>query len=95
MSIWQSYSIVERKTMLQQLAEKEGIPDYAVEKDWWVSAILRALFDLDCSNHLLFKGGTSLSKGWRLIERFSEDIDIAINHGFFSLSVENNNQSRI
>ena len=49
-----------------------------VEKDWWVTAVLRAIFCLPYAQHLSFKGGTSLSKCWHLIDRFSEDIDIAI-----------------
>jgi hypothetical protein len=54
-----------------------------VEKDLWVCWTLRALFHLPSSGpHLTFKGGTSLSKGWRLIERFSEDIDIVIDREF-------------
>ena len=54
----------------------------SVEKDVWVTAVLRALFALPYSDHLSFKGGTSLSKCYNLIERFSEDIDIAVNRGF-------------
>lgn len=92
MNNWLSYSLAERKAMLQATAEKEHIPDYAVEKDWWVTMVLKALFRTECSEHLLFKGGTSLSKGWRIIERFSEDIDIALSHHFFDLSTTNNNQ---
>ena len=49
-----------------------------IEKDWWVTAVLRVLFSLPYANHLSFKGGTSLSKCWHLIDRFSEDIDIAV-----------------
>ncbi|MDR0414864.1 MAG: nucleotidyl transferase AbiEii/AbiGii toxin family protein, partial [Prevotellaceae bacterium] len=49
------------------------------EKDWWVTAVLRALFSLPYAEFLSFKGGTSLSKCYNLIERFSEDIDIAVN----------------
>ncbi|MDR0830872.1 MAG: nucleotidyl transferase AbiEii/AbiGii toxin family protein [Prevotellaceae bacterium] len=51
----------------------------AVEKDWWVTAVLRALFSLPYAESLSFKGGTSLSKCYNLIERFSEDVDIAVN----------------
>jgi predicted nucleotidyltransferase component of viral defense system len=54
----------------------------SVEKDMWVTAVLRALFALPYAEHLSFKGGTSLSKCYNLIERFSEDIDIAVNRGF-------------
>lgn len=53
-----------------------------IEKDWWVTAVLRALFQLPYADHLSFKGGTSLSKCWHLIDRFSEDIDIAIDREY-------------
>lgn len=53
-----------------------------IEKDWWVTTVLRALFSLPYAEHLSFKGGTSLSKCWHLIDRFSEDIDIAIDREF-------------
>lgn len=92
MNNWLSYSIAERKAMLQATAEREHIPDYAVEKDWWVTMVLKALFQVECSEHLLFKGGTSLSKGWHIIERFSEDIDIALSHRYFDKPTTNNNQ---
>ncbi|MDR2841063.1 MAG: nucleotidyl transferase AbiEii/AbiGii toxin family protein, partial [Paludibacter sp.] len=51
-----------------------------------VTAVLRALFSLPYSNNLSFKGGTSLSKCWNLIERFSEDIDIAVNREYLGFS---------
>ena len=78
--------------MLQQVADSVHLPDYAVEKDWWVTMALKALFETDCAPCLEFKGGTSLSKGWSLIERFSEDIDLTIDHTFFTDNVANNNQ---
>lgn len=53
------------------------------EKDWWVTAVLYAVFHTSISEYLLFKGGTSLSKGWNIINRFSEDIDLALNRDFF------------
>ena len=68
----------------KQLAFKEAearldIPARIVEKDFWVCWTLRELFALPRHGpHLTFKGGTSLSKGWKLIERFSEDIDVVI-----------------
>ena len=68
--------------LLTQVANKTGLPVQAVEKDLWVTAVLRALFCLPYANHLSFKGGTSLSKCWHLINRFSEDIDIAIDREF-------------
>ncbi len=89
---WIEHNINERKVMLQQVADDIHLPDYAVEKDWWVTMVLKALFETDCAPSLEFKGGTSLSKGWNLIERFSEDIDLAIDHTFFTQAIDNNNQ---
>jgi hypothetical protein len=55
----------------------------SIEKDFWVCWILRETFALpNTGSHLTFKGGTSLSKGWKLIERFSEDIDVVIARDF-------------
>ena len=68
--------------VLTQAANKTGLPVQAVEKDLWVTAVLRGMFSLPYANHLSFKGGTSLSKCWNLINRFSEDIDIAIDREF-------------
>ena len=47
-----------------------------LEKDIWVVATLNALFNAPFAEHLTFKGGTSLTKVWHVINRFSEDIDI-------------------
>jgi len=58
------------------------IGQQVIEKDWWVTITLKALFQTECKDSLIFKGGTSLSKGWGLIERFSEDIDLAISPSF-------------
>lgn len=50
-----------------------------IYKDYWASSALRAIAsDIDISDKIIFKGGTSLSKGWNLIDRFSEDLDILI-----------------
>ena len=67
-----------RRTLIEQVSRKEGMTVKAVEKDWWITLTLHALFSLPMAEHFIFKGGTSLSKGWKLIERFSEDIDIAL-----------------
>ncbi|MFC5699636.1 nucleotidyl transferase AbiEii/AbiGii toxin family protein [Pseudomonas sp. GCM10022186] len=53
-----------------------GRPAYLLEKDLWVVWALRELFTSPLGEHLTFKGGTSLSKVYRLIDRFSEDIDL-------------------
>ena len=69
-----------------ETATRKALPSVAVEKDWWVTAVLRALFALPYAENLSFKGGTSLSKCYNLIERFSEDIDIAVNREFLGYS---------
>ena len=58
---------------------KTGQPVQAIEKDLWVTTMLQVVFALPLAEHLIFKGGTSLSKVWNVIQRFSEDIDLAIN----------------
>lgn len=67
-----------RRTLISQVNTATGMSVNAIEKDWWVTLILKALFSVPMAEHFIFKGGTSLSKGWKLIERFSEDIDIAL-----------------
>ena len=74
--------------VLEQTRSIEGLDQQVIEKDWWVTQVLRALFALPYSELLSFKGGTSLSKCWRLIERFSEDIDIGISREFLGFEGE-------
>lgn len=84
--LWVQSSLFERIAMVDKAAEAhEGMVRQAVEKDWWVTVILRALFRCGCAGSLMFKGGTSLSKAWGVIDRFSEDIDLAISHSFFGI----------
>lgn len=80
---WLTLSKARRIEILNQATELTGLPATAIEKDWWVTLCLKASFSLPYSEHIIFKGGTSLSKGWDLIERFSEDIDLAIDRKFF------------
>lgn len=95
MSSWQRLELKERLAILTSVSEKTGIPvENAIEKDWWVSIVLKALFQTTCATHLSFKGGTSLSKGWNLIQRFSEDIDLALYYPFFGDEPQNNNQRK-
>ena len=95
MKRWTDHNETERMVMLQQAADTEGLPEYAVEKDWWVTMVLKAMFQTSVTKWLEFKGGTSLSKGWRLIERFSEDIDLALSYRYFAEILENNNQLKM
>jgi hypothetical protein len=57
-------------------ATATGRADYLLEKDIWVTWALQGLFESKLGEHLVFKGGTSLSKGYSIIERFSEDVDL-------------------
>lgn len=73
----------ERKEIIRQTSIKTNLPEAAVEKDLWVMIVLRAVFNTEYAPHLVFKGGTSLSKAWGIIDRFSEDIDLAMDRTFF------------
>lgn len=65
------------KSVIEQTADYSGRATIVVEKDYYVTLILKQLSkQLD---NCVFKGGTSLSKGFRVIDRFSEDIDITFN----------------
>lgn len=71
-----------RRLVCTEAGAQLNLFEIAVEKDFWVCWTLRKLFELpEWGEHLTFKGGTSLSKCWNLIERFSEDIDIVIDRG--------------
>ena len=88
MSKWIDFTIDERKAMIQAVSEEKQIDEASAEKDWWVTAVLYVIFHTSIGEYLLFKGGTSLSKGWNIINRFSEDIDLALSRDFF-LNVKN------
>ena len=88
MNNWIKIPEKERADILNSVATTTGLPNVAIEKDWWVTMVLHALFSCECAPHILFKGGTSLSKAWNIIERFSEDIDIAIDRTFFGFEGE-------
>ncbi len=69
----------DRQRACQVAGAQLAINAFSIEKDFWVCWTLRELFALPgIGEHLTFKGGTSLSKGWKLIQRFSEDIDVVI-----------------
>ncbi len=75
-------SLQERIEIIHQVQAKKNLNLQIIEKDWWVTAVLRALFSLPYAGHISFKGGTNLSKCWNLINRMSEDADIAIDREF-------------
>lgn len=78
-------SVADQRLVIEQTAIRLSLPKQAVEKDLWVTAMLQIMFSLPCAGNLVFKGGTSLSKVWGLINRFSEDIDLAIDRSQFNL----------
>lgn len=93
MKHWQQLSIEERLDVLEITSAKTHLPQLAVEKDWWVTMVLKALSTTRYFELMSFKGGTSLSKGWKLINRFSEDIDVAMRReGKFSITSTSGNQ---
>lgn len=69
----------ERTELFAESAARMGTTPAVVEKDFWVSWVLSRLFaDARLAQWLMFKGGTSLSKAYGLIQRFSEDIDLVL-----------------
>ena len=78
MSKWIDFSIDERKAMIQGVVEAKNIDEVAAEKDWWVTAILYALFHTKAAEYLLFNSGTHLSQGWVYIDRFRSDNELAL-----------------
>lgn len=59
-------------------AQRQGIKEIFIEKDYWVSLILKSIFNHEIGKDTVFKGGTALSKYNNLISRFSEDIDLVV-----------------
>ena len=66
----------DRRALFQNTAAKMGLPNAIIEKDFWVCYMLDYLFHRsEWKDKIAFKGGTSLSKSFGLIERFSEETD--------------------
>lgn len=66
----------DQREVLEQVRARIDRPTHLLEKDVWVVWALAALFDSPLAADLTFKGGTSLSKAYKIIDRFSEDIDL-------------------
>jgi hypothetical protein len=94
MTGWLRLSDEQRKRSITEVEYEDGTRSKAIEKDWWVTLTLKALFTSKYKNDLLFKGGTSLSKCWKLIHRFSEDIDVAIDSAVFGVAYQENPSKR-
>lgn len=75
----------ERRLYVEQAALRRNASAVVLEKDFWVCWLLGVLFGSEFSGSLVFKGGTSLSKVFGVIERFSEDIDLSLAPEFLKL----------
>jgi hypothetical protein len=74
-------SPAERAELFRETGARRGLPGALVEKDFWVCWTLGQLFDMpSLRGHIVFKGGTSLSKVFNAIRRFSEDIDLIVDY---------------
>ncbi|WP_434334631.1 nucleotidyl transferase AbiEii/AbiGii toxin family protein [Mycoplasma capricolum subsp. capricolum] len=79
----------ELRILITNAANKKGLSEEVVEKDYWVSFLLDYIFNQSkWSMSFTFKGGTSLSKCFKLIERFSEDIDLILDWRLFGYQNE-------
>lgn len=67
-------NVQDQEEALQVAASASGRAPHLLEKDIWVVLALSALFESPIGPHLAFKGGTALSKAYRVIRRFSEDV---------------------
>jgi hypothetical protein len=82
-----------KRNIFNETGRVVGLPAIAIEKDWWVVHTLSIIFSMECAHALTFKGGTSLSKGWNLIERFSEDIDLGLDREYLKFTGELSNRA--
>ena len=63
---------------IEKTSESLKIREIFVEKDYWITYVLKRLSDSDFRDDVVFKGGTSLAKAFDIVKRFSEDIDLAL-----------------
>lgn len=82
---WLKLTEQTRRNIFEETAKSMGIPAAAAEKDWWVVRTLELVFGSSIALHTVFKGGTSLSKAWGLLDRFSEDIDLALDRKYLGI----------
>lgn len=80
---WMELPEEDRKDILQAAAVEFGRQATVLEKDIWVCWVLQILFSIPDAHPMAFKGGTSLSKVYQVIDRFSEDVDITLDYRHF------------
>ena len=91
-----SFTAERRRLLCEEGQQRLGLAPASIEKDFWVCWTLRELFSLpEWGAQLTFKGGTSLAKGWQLISRFSEDIDVVIDRAFLGYADETLSRKRL
>jgi hypothetical protein len=99
MNVFLSFTAERQRILCEEGQTRLGLAPASIEKDFWVCWILRELFSLPVwGEQLTFKGGTSLAKGWQLISRFSEDIDVVIDReflGFGGETLSSNRQAKL
>ncbi len=88
MNNWLRLLKEEQVELFAQVGVKRNLPPQAIEKDAWVTLMLRMIFTSELAPHFIFKGGTSLSKAFNLIERFSEDLDLGIDRSYLGFEGE-------
>lgn len=77
----------DQATIIREVAAQRGLLPVMGEKDFWVSWTLGVLFGhSEFAGELVFKGGTSLSKVFGVIERFSDDIDLSVNPEYLGIT---------
>ena len=85
---WFKLTNQNRLNIFLETSKRKLLQLSAVEKDWWIVHALAVIFSMKYADVLVFKGGTSLSKGWNLINRMSEDVDMAIDREFLGFTGE-------
>jgi hypothetical protein len=82
--------------LVERVAKQLDYPLAFVERDYWITEILRSIAKpaVNVDARVVFKGGTSLSKGWRLIQRMSEDVDVIVVFGAQATSADRNRALR-
>jgi len=84
-----AWSKQDRQDLFAETANRRKLAPTIIEKDFWVCWTLKHVFSLPMAPHLLFKGGTSLSKVFGVIQRFSEDIDLSIHRDYLGFGGSN------
>jgi hypothetical protein len=88
---WLKLPEATKRNIFNEVGNKKVLPPAVIEKDWWVVRTLQLVFTTEIAAHTVFKGGTSLSKAWNIIDRFSEDIDMALDRKFLGFDKEMTN----